>query len=136
MALDSWQDIAALVGILGVLFTCLGILGTQFYTRRRDSREKRVIKREQQAADDIASDRLIKLAEAVAEKKVAFVRAEFQLIIANLKLDHANELTAMRADFDQQLATIRRDHETYRCDVAPTCKRRHHGQDLAVGGTT
>jgi len=131
----------AAAAAVSVLAAALGALGTQFYNRRRDSREKRVIKREQQAADDVASERLIKLIEREADKRVAIVRAEFELIIAKLKLEQlqkdvakAAELTAIRADFERQIAEIKQAGETYRCDVAPDCDLRHKGE-IKAGGT-
>ncbi len=120
-------EAAAGVSLFGAVCAGLGILGSQFYNRRRDKREVRVIKREQQAADDIASERLIGLIEREADKRVQIVRAEFELIIATLKLEQAVAMNKMRADFDKQIAEVRAAGETFRCDVAPDCEHRHHG---------
>ena len=133
----NWDDTVTLVGIVGVLSAALSSLGTQFYSRRRDSREKRVIKREQQAADDIASDRLIRLAEEVADKRVAVMRVDFELIIANLKLEQLAKDAAKErelAELRAQIAAIRQDAEKYHCDLAPACDQNPSRAKTATGG--
>lgn len=128
LALDHWQDWAILVTLIGAVFTALGITGTQFYNRIASRRSDK-------AADDEASDRLIALIEREADKRVAIVRAEFELAIANLKLEHAKELNLVRSDFTVQIAEIKQDAEAFRCDIAPTCKKRHGREVIKVGGT-
>lgn len=85
-------------------------------------------------ADDAAQERLLKLIEEEADKRVQIVRTEFELAIAMMRLDHANELTKMRADFERQIATVKADGERYRCDVAERCDGRVL-DGIKVGGT-
>jgi len=123
-------DTTLLIAVASILSSILGVIGGQALAARsdtrRDKREKRVIKQQQQAADDVASDRLIKLIEREADKRVDIVRAEFALEIANLKLEHASELATLRAE----IATVRRDAEVFRCDVAQGCAHRHVGMTV------
>jgi hypothetical protein len=113
-SLNSWQDVAVLVGVVSALFTILGGLITASFNRRKSLIEKK-------SADDAASDRLIRLIETEAEKKVEIVRTEFKLQIAEAQLEHSRQLTAMRTDFEKQLAALRKEHDTYRCEHALTC---------------
>jgi F0F1-type ATP synthase membrane subunit b/b' len=116
--ISSWQDVAILVGVLGTLFALLGGVVTTAYTNRKSKIEK-------QSADDAASDRLLRLVEQESEKKIEIVRTEFRLIIADMELKHRDELTAMRLDFEAQLKTLRKDNDTYRCELAPVCSWRN-----------
>lgn len=136
LALDHWQDVAALVGIVATLFTVLGIAGTQFYTRRKDKREDKLDERDQQEAEAQANARLIDLITQEADKRVEIVRAEFKVQLLERDMKHAEELTSMRRDFETQIATIRDNAELYRCDLAPTCKKRPGAvAEIKVGGT-
>lgn len=112
--LSGWGDVAILCGILATLSSVLGgLLGIKFNSRKS--------KIDQQAAEDQASDRLIRLIETEADKKVEIVRTEFRLEIAELKLAHSSELSSMRQDFEKQLKRLRDERDTYRCDHALVC---------------
>lgn len=128
LAIDSWQDVATLLTIVATSFTVLGIVGTLIYNRFKN-------KREDQAADDEASDRLIALITQEADKRVAIVRAEFELAIAELKLEHAKELNSVRADFQRQIAAVQENADAYRCDVVPCASRRRREPSRKAGGT-
>lgn len=141
-SLAGWEDLSLAAGVIAVVSTILGVLGQQWATRRRDTRES--ARQALDAAVDVseaesaAQRRLVDLIQCEADKKVAIVRAEMELAIANLKADHAREMTALRTDFERQISELKRDAEAYRCDVAPTCRRRHRGTpeaDLKAGGT-
>jgi len=115
--LNGWGDVAILCGIFATLSSVLGGgLGIKINGRKS--------KIDQQAADDQASDRLIKLIETEANKKVEIVRTEFRLEIAELKLAHSSELSSLRQDFEKQLKKLRDERDTYRCDHALVCSWR------------
>lgn len=109
--ISSWQELAILVTIVAAV---AGVGGGMI----RSKLDKR-------SADDAASDRIIRLIETEADKKVEVVRTEFALIIANMELKHRDELTAMRMDFEGQLKSLRSEHDTYRCELAPVCSWRN-----------
>lgn len=100
LTINSWADVTAALAIVGALCTALGVLVSAAYTRRKGSIEQR-------SADDVAQDRLIKLIEREAEKRVQIVRLEFEAEIAKMRLAHAQELAKVRVDFEQQLAELR-----------------------------
>lgn len=107
----SWQDVALLVGIVA---TMAGVGGAMLRSRL-DSK----------AAEAAASDRIIRLVEVEADKRVQVVRTEFELKIAQMELTHRDQLTAMRVDFEGQLAGLKAEHDRYRCELAPVCHWRN-----------
>lgn len=133
MKLDSLEDVGTLVTIVGAACAALGVLATSLYNRFKN-------KREAEAADDAAKDRLIALIKEEAKKLLDVQRAEFDLEIANMKLNHATELTAVRADFERQITELKRDAENYACHVPDCPDRRPHplrrrSREAKVGGT-
>lgn len=110
-AISSWQELAILVTIVAAL---AGVSGGVIKSRL-DSK----------GAEQASSDRLIRLIETEADKRVEVVRTEFQLTIANMELKHQAELTAMRTDFEKQLKSLKKEHDTYRCELAPICTWRN-----------
>lgn len=98
--ISSWQDIALVLGLMTALAGVLGSLATSAYTRRKSSIES-------QAAEVAASDRIIRLIEQEAEKRVEVVRTEFQLKIAEMQLAHKNEIEDMRNQFERELDELR-----------------------------
>ena len=124
--IDSWQDVLTLASVFGAVCAALGVIGTQFYNRLHAAQES-------QAADDAASERLIALIEREADKRVEIVRTEFKLKLAELKLEHQAELTAVRSDFDKQVRELRSENDTYRCDNAPSCEQRLRTKVAASG---
>lgn len=108
---SSWQDLAIIVGIASAV---AGVIGAML----RSALDKRKV-------ETAASDRLIRLAEVEAEKRVEVVRTEFKLKLAELQLEHRTEIDAMRAEFDKQLKSLRKEHDTYRCELAPVCSWRN-----------
>lgn len=113
----SWSDIVLVVGGIAALSTALGAGVSAVYTKHKAKLERAV-------ADDNASDRIIRLIEVEAEKKVEIVRTEFKLEIAQIKLQHAEEIKAMREEFESQLKSLRAEHDTFRCEHAPKCSWR------------
>lgn len=109
--IGSWQDLAIIVGIASAMAGVIGGL-----VRARLDRK---------SAEAAASDRLLRLVETEAEKKVEVVRTEFKLQFAELQLSHQAELASMRADFDKQVKSLKREHDTYRCELAPVCSWRN-----------
>lgn len=110
-AISSWQELAILVTIVAAL---AGVSGGVIKSRL-DSK----------GAEQASSDRLIRLIETEADKRVEVVRTEFALTIANMELKHRDELTAMRTDFEKQLRSLKKEHDTYRCELAPICSWRN-----------
>lgn len=111
---NSWSDLAVIVGAGTAFFTILGGFITTTFNRRKAQID-------QGKADAEASDRLIRLIEQEADKRVEIVRTEFKLQIAEMQLEHAKQLTAMRQDFERQLKSLRGEHDKYRCEHALTC---------------
>lgn len=104
--IDSWGEVAIFVGLITATAGAIGAAITARYTR-----SKQVL--ESQSADDAATDRLIRLIEQEAEKRVAIVRAEFELQIAEMKREHAREIAALTAKFESELDQVRRAHRSY-----------------------
>lgn len=104
---SSWQDIAILVGIAATVSGIIGATLRSWIDRKN--------------AEAAASDRLIRLAEVEAEKRVEIVRTEFKLQIAEMQLQHRSEIDSMRADFEKELRSLKKEHDTYRCELAPIC---------------
>lgn len=109
--LGSWQELAIIVGIVA---TISGVLGGMIKSKI-DAR----------ASDAAASDRLIQLIEREADKRVEIVRTEFKLQIAEMQLEHRDQITKLKTDFNKQLGTLKREHDTYRCELAPVCSWRN-----------
>lgn len=109
--IDSWQQLAVLATIVA---TASGLLGSMVRSRL-DARK----------ANDDASDRIIRLVETEADKRVEIVRTEFKLQIAEMQLEHRDEITKLKTDFNKQLSTLKREHDTYRCELAPKCSWRN-----------
>jgi hypothetical protein len=106
-SISSWTDVALLVGICSAL---AGILGGVIRS-----------KLDRKTAEEASSDRLIRLIEAEAEKRVEIVRTEFKLQIAEISLAHRTELDAMRSEFEKEFRSLKKEHDTYRCELAPIC---------------
>ena len=106
-SLTSWQDIAILTGIVAAL---AGVGGAALKARL-DKRQ----------ADAAASDRIIRLVEVEAEKRVEVVRTEFALKIAEMELAHRDQIASMRQAFETQLAALKKERATHRCELAPVC---------------
>lgn len=117
LTINTWQDVAVLIAAVSAFFSIVGGVIATYLNRRKSNIE-------QAKANDDASDRLIRLIEQEADKKVEVVRTEFKLVIAELKLQHAKELTAMRQDFENQLNALRGEHDKYRCEHAIVCSWR------------
>lgn len=107
----SWQELAVIVSIVGALFALLGGMTKTWIDKR--------------GADASAQDRIIRLVEVEAEKRVEVVRTEFKLQIAEMQLEHRNQIDAMRADFDKQLHALKREHNSTKCELAPICSWRN-----------
>lgn len=105
--ISSWQELAIIVSIVAAL---AGVTGGVIKSRL-DSK----------TVEQATSDRVIRLVEVEAEKRVEYVRTEFKLQIAEMQLEHRTQLEAMRTDFEKQLKTLRKEHDTYRCELAPVC---------------
>lgn len=100
LTINSWADVTAALAVVGGVCAALGVLVSAAYTRRKGGIEQR-------SADDNAQDRLIKLIEQEAEKRVQIVRLEFEAEIAKMRIAHARELAKVRVDFERQLAELR-----------------------------
>lgn len=118
LTINSWADLTAALAIVGAVCTALGVLVSAGYTRRKGSIEQR-------SADDVAQDRLIKLIEQEAEKRVQIVRLEFEAEIAKMRLAHARELAKVRVDFEAQLAELRLE-QTRIVEMADLEHPEHH----------
>ena len=110
-AISSWQELAILVTIVAAI---AGVSGG-FIKSRLDSK----------TAEQASSDRLIRLIETEADKRVEVVRTEFQLKIAEMELNHRDQLTSMRNEFEKELRSLKKEHDTYRCELAPVCTWRN-----------
>lgn len=119
--LNSWQDLAIIIGIVA---TIAGISGG--FIRSRLDRK---------SAEQATGDRIIRLVQEEAEKRVEVVRTEFALQIAQMELKHRDELESMRADFEEQVAGLKKEHDTYRCEHAPVCSWRFSPKPPPPGGS-
>lgn len=121
LGLQFLGDLAVALGVVVALFG----LWWGLLRNRRDGK----------TADDAAQDRLLKLIEEEAEKRVKLVRTDLELKIAEQELEHQREMRSMRREFEDRLSAMRRDLETYRCDnAAAGCPNRRIG-DLRPEGT-
>ena len=111
LTINSWTDIALAAGVLA---TASGIFGSMIRSKL-DARK----------ADADASDRIIRLVEVEADKRVEIVRTEFKLQIAEMQLEHKSEIDAMRSEFEKQIATLKRERDTHRCELAGICSWRN-----------
>lgn len=109
--ITSWQELAIVVTIVAAL---AGVTGG-IIKSRLDSKN----------AEQASSDRLIRLIEEEADKRVEVVRTEFKLQIAEMQLEHQKQMNTMRQDFEKQLKALRKEHDTYRCELAPICTWRN-----------
>lgn len=109
--IQSWQEFSVVVSVIAV---AAGLLGGLIKSRI-----------DQRASDAQASDRLIALIEREADKRVEIVRTEFKLQIAEMQLQHRDEIAKLKTDFNKQLGTLKREHDTYRCELAPVCSWRN-----------
>ena len=109
--IQSWQEFSVVVSIIAV---AAGLLGGLIKSRI-----------DQRASDAQASDRLIALIEREADKRVEIVRTEFKLQIAEMQLQHRDEIAKLKSDFSKQLGALKREHDTYRCELAPVCSWRN-----------
>lgn len=109
--ITSWQELAILISIVAAIAGVLGGVVKSQIDRR--------------ASDAAAQDRIIRLIEVEAEKRVEVVRTEFKLQIAEMQLAHRTEIDAMKSDFEKQLHSLKREHSTYRCELAPICAWRN-----------
>lgn len=114
LTINTWQDVAVLIAAVSAFFSIVGGVVATYLNRRKSNIE-------QAKADDDASDRLIRLIEKEADKRVEIVRTEFKLQIAEMQLEHAKQLTTVRQDFERQLKTLRLEHDKYRCEHALIC---------------
>jgi uncharacterized membrane-anchored protein YhcB (DUF1043 family) len=105
--ISGWTDLAVLIGMFSLI---AGIIGGAIRSRL-----------DRRSAEEASSDRLIRLVEAEAEKRVEIVRTEFKLQIAELTLAHRTEIDAMRSDFEKEFKSLKSEHDTYRCELAPVC---------------
>lgn len=80
---------------------------------------------DKQAADDAQADRLIRLAEEEAEKRVSIVRTEFELKMAQSELTHRDEMKVLRDHLEGEIRTLRGDLTRYKCLLAPACTWRN-----------
>ena len=105
--ISSWQDVAIFVGIVATLSGLIGAMLRSWLDKR--------------SAETAVADRLIRLAEVEAEKRVEIVRTEFKLQIAELQLEHRTEIDKMRNEFEKSFRSLKKEHDTYRCELAPVC---------------
>lgn len=89
----GWQEIAVIAGVAATLSAALGALIKG--------------KVDHANAEAAASDRLIRLIETEADKRVDVVRAEFELKIREMELAHKQELDDLRCDFEREIDAIR-----------------------------
>lgn len=106
-SLTSWTDVAILVGIASTLAAIAGGM-----IKSRLDRE---------SSEAAASDRIIRLIEQEAEKRVQVVRTEFQLKIAQMELAHKQEFDEMKAAFEREIQELR--NRGLDCSV-PDCPNR------------
>ncbi|NTW29452.1 MAG: hypothetical protein HGA39_08850 [Coriobacteriia bacterium] len=131
----------AVIGILVGIGGFATAIGSLVWAGRKAAVEK-------QAADDAASERLIRLVEREAEKKVSVVRLELEVQLKQQEVNHLKELEKMRAEhrrerdsmresLERQISDLRGELEEYRCFNAPTCetRRRKISDPVKVGGT-
>lgn len=121
-AISGWQELAVLMGVAVALS---GIIASLIKG-----------KIDHNNAEAAASDRLIRLIETEADKRVQIVRAEFELKIAEMELAHRAELEELTARFEREIQEIR-DSVHLACDV-PGCRgrvvtKRSHARGDKVG---
>lgn len=98
---DNWDEVALIVGVLSAIMgVCFGFVWNALKHRL-----------ESRAADDAAHDRLIKLVETEAEKRIAVVRVDFELKIANMQAEHSQQIARMQAEHDKQIRDLHREYE-------------------------
>ena len=105
---SSWQELAVIVGIFSAM---AGVAGGVIRSRI-----------DKKSAEAAASDRIIRLIEQEAEKRVEVVRTEFELKIVQMELAHKQQLDDMRVSFERELNELR-DARQLVCNVA-TCEGR------------
>lgn len=109
--ITSWQELAVLIGIVSAI---AGVSGGVIRS-----------KLDRKSADAAQSDRIIRLVEVEADKRVEVVRTEFMLQIAQMQLEHQKQIADMRNDFEKQIKSLKKEHDTYRCELAPVCTWRN-----------
>lgn len=99
--IDNWNEVALIVGVMtGVTGAFFGIIWNLLKH-----------KVESRAADDAAQDRLIKLVETEAEKRIAVVRVDFELKIAHMQAEHSQQIARMQSEHDKQIRDLHREYE-------------------------
>lgn len=107
-SINSWQEAAVVISMTAAFVGALVALI-----------KGRI---EHETAQAAASDRIIKLVETEAEKRVQVVRTEFELKIAEMQLAHRQEIEELKAQFERELQEIRESHHLV-CEV-PGCMGR------------
>lgn len=125
------MEISSIISVALAIVTIIGSLATARHTIRKDRREQEIAHMATVEADDRASDRIVKLAETEAEKRVAVVKTEMQLEINQLKLEYTQEISGLK----DRLIDFGRERERYYCYAAPTCAERCERQTEIIGGT-
>lgn len=92
-AITSWQELAIIVGVASTIAAIAGGLIRASIDRK--------------TAEASASDRIIRLIEQEAEKRVEIVRTEFKLKIAEMELAHRSQLVEMKAEFEREIRELR-----------------------------
>lgn len=109
--INSWQELAIAIGIVATISGITGGVIRSWLDRRKATTEQQ--------------DRIIRLVETEAEKRVEIVRTEFKLQIAEMQLEHRNQIDNMRNDFEKQIATLKKERDSHRCELAPICSWRN-----------
>jgi hypothetical protein len=120
--------LVAAVAAVSALFTILGIVGNQYYNRRRSNREEETLEitaaKLKEDSEQEANDRLIKLIQREADKKVDVVKTEFELRSLRMQASYSKQLTQVRKALERKIAELVEDNRMYRCVFAPTCTER------------
>ena len=145
----SAETLYLLIAVFSASFAALGVLGTQWYNRLAARRAANASAREAEAAasqrnreDDILSDRINRLVQEEADKRIAVLNTNFELKMAESELEHQKQLTAVRIEFEskmreqsRKIGALEQALRTRGCDVLNCPNRRESDTAIKVGGT-
>lgn len=104
LTVDTWNEISVIAALFTALMGAASIVAGITYNRLKSRIDA-------QSADDAASDRIIKLVEQEAEKRVQIVRIEFELKIAQMQAEHAQQIADLRKDYEHRLGVLQAEIE-------------------------
>jgi hypothetical protein len=138
-SLNAWYVLAA---VIAAVFTALGVMGTQWYNHRTAKDAEDVADRHRAREDDALSDRINRLVQEEADKRIAVIKTDFELKIIRAEVRHQDQLTSMRLEFETKLkeqarkiGALASSLEIRGCDVVDCPNRVKVDGFIKVGGT-